>query len=60
MTRGPPKPLANGTKRISLWNALTRRARVDHPRTVVLVIKPAPKAGRGYVGDKLIVTSRQS
>jgi hypothetical protein len=34
----------------------------NHPQqTIVLVISPAPKPGRflGYVGDELIVTSRQ-
>ena len=31
------------------------------PRTIILVIKPSGRAGRflGYVGDELIVTSRQ-
>jgi hypothetical protein len=42
---------------------LTRRARSDDAatQTIVLVISPAPKAGRylGYVGNDLIVTSRQ-
>jgi hypothetical protein len=55
------------------WNALTARDRAvdtgrardarEQPRhdLIVLVIKPAPKPGRflGYVGDELMVTSRQ-
>jgi hypothetical protein len=35
--------------------------RRGYPQTIVLVTKPSGKAGRflGYVGDELIVTSRQ-
>jgi hypothetical protein len=36
-------------------------AAANHPQTIILVIKPSGRAGRflGYIGDDLLVTSRQ-
>jgi hypothetical protein len=64
-------PAERNKRGTSWWNTLTQKTRAEafkpreghagQPQTIVLVIKPAPKPERflGYIGDELIVTSRQ-